>query len=334
MVRKMDTIYSEALCVRGWLGRPSTDIATDLPEVRKFLDGRLQHLKPPEIFAYNDLDPHIAKSVLAVSSSPFQEKYWERLWIMQEIALASSLVFWYGDSFYRPAEIKTLIELASMAVKATTDYSVWILEDHVAKFDSLSKQVAAVVPYLKAATLWSRILQLRPEALSWPAAEPSIVFTKTIPLVEIIGLSQFCKATDLRDKVYGLLALLLDVISSRIRPTYKKGVDSTAIYSLFSSVCIQEEGNLTTLTRTPPHISHSKGLPSWAFDLDGPPSFGCQSDDVIQKDFLRWQVLPNSSKGTKDDLSRWQETVRQLGSPEWVRVFTQPHGGSGHFSIE
>lgn len=124
-----------------------------------------------------------------------------------------------------------------------------------------------------------------------------------------------------------------DAISSRIRPTYEKGVDSTAVYSLFSSVCIQE-GNLNTLARTPPHTSHSKGLPSWAFDLDGPPFFGCQSDDVIQRDFLQWQVLPNSSKGTKDDLSRWQEVVRQLRSTEWMRVITQPHGGSGHFDIE
>jgi hypothetical protein len=137
---------------------------------------------------------------------------------MQEIALASSLVFWYGDSFYRPAEIKTLIELASMSIKFTADCSSGILGDHAAKFDSIWQKVESFIPFFKAATLWSRILKLRPEALSEPAAEPSVIFTNTILLVETIGLSQFSKATDPREKVYGILALLPDVISSKDSP--------------------------------------------------------------------------------------------------------------------
>ncbi|PMD64423.1 AAA-domain-containing protein [Hyaloscypha bicolor E] len=299
MVRKMDTIYSEALCVRGWVGRPSPAVAAMLPEVQRLLGGKLRDWTPVMQLADDDfelederpyaLDLDTATSVWLAARSLSSEPYWGRLWITQEMTLASTILFWYGDSVFSPAKVTKLFILPQFS-RASVPEDMKMLNTAERSMGILH-----------------RIVMLRPGIRSVPLGAEMFVPRAMLPLWDLIVLSQSSKATDQRDKVYGLLALLPQAISSRIRPTYEVSVDAVAIYTLFSSVCIQVDGNLNTLARIHAHTSHSKGLPSWAFDLEAAPD-GLWDDDLAPhlKDLpLRYQSaghLATASRGSLEDL--------------------------------
>jgi SpoVK/Ycf46/Vps4 family AAA+-type ATPase len=294
MVRKMDTIYSEALCVRGWVGRPSPAVAAMLPEVQRLLDGRLRDWTPARQLADDDfkleeerpyaLDLDTATSVWLAARSFSSEQYWERLWITQEMTLASTILFWYGDSVFSPAKATKLFLLSH--------FSRASVPEDLKMLNTAERSMGVLY----------RIVMLRPGVRSVQLGAERFVSRAMLPLWDLIVLSQSSKATDQRDKVYGLLALLPQAISSRIRPTYEDSVDAVATYTLFSSVCIQAERNLNTLARIYAHTSHSKGLPSWAFDLGAAPD-GLWDDDLAPhlKDLaLRYQSaghLGTTSRG-------------------------------------
>ncbi|KAK4194950.1 hypothetical protein QBC40DRAFT_289880, partial [Triangularia verruculosa] len=55
---------------------------------------------------------------------------------------------------------------------------------------------------------------------------------------EIINLAQISEATDPRDKVYGILALLPDAIRKNIQPHYADSYTAFDAYTEFSRACI------------------------------------------------------------------------------------------------
>lgn len=88
-----------------------------------------------------------------------------------------------------------------------------------------------------------------------------------LPLYHILPVAQSAKATDPRDKVYGLLAFRLKAVSAWIHPSYSTDFDVWDAHTSFSKACFIGEGNLNSLARVRVYHSQSRNLPSWAFDL-------------------------------------------------------------------
>lgn len=245
-VKKMDLIYSEALAVRCWLGTPSPKVSNNLPLVKSLLS-----INPLD--AISDIksddgrilgDRRDAGQLGGVAIAVMSEPYWERLWIMQEIALAPSLTFWYGE------HTLTTEAIVNLAVFTATEFFQGFLgaeTSHELLFHL--QQMAYVVPRLR------RFRQRNSAALT---------------VRELMAMAQFTRATDPRDKVYGLLALLPSSVSEKIVPDYTKNVAHT--YLMFSKACLLHDGNLDRLARSTLGPPHGEEGPSWCFNLSQRPS--------------------------------------------------------------
>jgi hypothetical protein len=102
-VKKMDVIYSQCLSVRGFLGHASAKVATALLILRQIVDamtvgGSCLCQVCWEVVTDIEADDSLWGAMSAISSSP----YWERLWIIQEVALAPSV---YGMLALLPSEV-------------------------------------------------------------------------------------------------------------------------------------------------------------------------------------------------------------------------------------
>ncbi|OAL43463.1 hypothetical protein IQ07DRAFT_524135, partial [Pyrenochaeta sp. DS3sAY3a] len=85
-VKRIGMIYGNALCVRAWIGPSLPGVASEVATTRQWLDtaNLTDEVESPDHHVYEALRIFLLK----ISA----ERYWKRLWIIQEIALASSLI--------------------------------------------------------------------------------------------------------------------------------------------------------------------------------------------------------------------------------------------------
>ena len=104
----MSMVYSGYLLVRAWLDHPSPEVAFEIPAAREFLNS-INDIKMRDISFKVQLgtiaDIGAAHSLSIVGASLFSTSYWERLWTIQEVALAPSLLFYYGKEVFTTEEL-------------------------------------------------------------------------------------------------------------------------------------------------------------------------------------------------------------------------------------
>jgi hypothetical protein len=166
----------------------------------------------------------------------------------QEIALAPALLFWYGDWSFTTAEIAKLYHLISDGGLSIAFQST---------FGGLSR-VSELTAHC--AIIFSRMVRLR----RWERSEYE---RNQLPIPDIVHLAQSADATDPRDKVYGLLAILPRGMTARIQPSYVSDAGVSNVYASFAMASFLEEGSLNSLARINKASTRPVMLPSWAFDL-------------------------------------------------------------------
>ncbi|KAI1290540.1 hypothetical protein F5Y03DRAFT_378265 [Xylaria venustula] len=237
-VKRMQLIYSEAIAVRCWVGKWPQDAARGYDTVRCWLD-RVQDYKFDKVSISLVQNPGDFHAILSVAKPLFLENYWRRVWVIQEISLASSLVFWYGHGYFTTEDLLKLRESVTVETKHKIKYSEQPLE----------KAFLKGMIYTEARL---KLLRIRREQLA---------------TYELVDLAQDSVATDQRDKVYGTLALFPDAISSLIQTSYDPDVSADDSYVSLTRACIVAQGNLDVCARLKKGPSSRKDFPSWAIDL-------------------------------------------------------------------
>ena len=247
-VKKMGAIYSQPLAVRAFLGQAPPEIAIDLQTLR----GNLQilgHNKQPGVRCRLwDIEDSLCRAISYITCSP----YWTRLWTMQEIALAPSILYQSGQQLFSTRELLECVRflqryLRKSFTKCANDFD---LQANTANAKVLSMRM-------------NRLFRLRPP--NDPQSKE-----EGFKLVDIIRLAMQSNATDLRYIVYGILALLPTEIAVRIHPNYDQFNQYPDVFVEFSRACFQALGNIDLLTINQP--SPFEGFPSWALcliDYDG-----------------------------------------------------------------
>ncbi|KAI1377717.1 hypothetical protein F4677DRAFT_45519 [Hypoxylon crocopeplum] len=279
-VPKMGMIYSEALAVRAWLGHQSDKIDAHLHGLRAIMEkcGISKHEFPsspkPEIAQQHMAfvlgrkfllhmcgKEQTARKMFSVLAGIFCKACWCRLWIIQELALAPSVVFWYGTN-----GVLLTVELAILTSKL-----LWSFGGPLSKLLYQSNNgygaeaVAAIENGLKQ-------VRYRINELRWH--ESYRCGCKEKPLWQLIDESRAAEAKDPRDKVYGLFALLPHNIRERVTPNYHPNFTVTDCYITFAKTCFEVQGNLNLLARLSgtPLGTLKEDWATWAFDLDAPES--------------------------------------------------------------
>ncbi|KAI1775476.1 heterokaryon incompatibility protein-domain-containing protein [Hypoxylon cercidicola] len=247
-VQKMHMIYSGALAVRAWVGLPPPASDTmAFSTARTWLD-EVREINPFETTVSLVPNLEVARSLGTLAYAILFQTYWSRVWIVQEVSLASSLLFWYGDWSFTETDLMRLIHLFHHSGLLLT-YP-----------DIFGSAISDKVFQLEANRIFARLSHLR-------LSNKFLDISDTLNLKGILDLAKSAKATDPRDNVYGLLALLPKAVSAEIHPNYSAGFDVWDAYTSFSKACFVGEGNLNILARVRMYHSDGHNLPSWAFDL-------------------------------------------------------------------
>lgn len=240
-VQKMGIIYRQAQCVRMWVGEETANSNLIVPLIRLWTSERLRFstdssgLPTPtsaQIMEGPLCDPHSLSAVGDLLYRP----YWTRVWVFQEISLASNRIVHCGSEHFRWEDFRTM--------------GIGFMIAYDARRGRHSKEAE----YLAGALLGINHI-----------AKSDV----TRGFLEILKNTRHLSCTDPRDKIYGLLELC-DFTSTpllRLTPDYFKSVRD--VYTDVATRVIKTTGNLSILLTA--GIEESKeadvGLPSWVPDF-------------------------------------------------------------------
>ncbi|KAI1472364.1 HET-domain-containing protein [Daldinia caldariorum] len=246
-VGMMDVIYSRAECVIAWLGLELSQLPA-IELLRHFGSDPDLHWDPAKrASSGNNFEPPAFELFKWL-----QNPWYQRIWTLQEAVLAKSLIYMTGPILFQDKEFEGIIQ--SLAHHGNCCNSISILVS--------SRHADSGVPY----AAFQRVLNLLFELQNQNGR---------LGFVEIASRFRNCEATDPRDKVFGILGLVDDILRDII--DYKKS--TTDICSLATLECIRRTGNLDILSHVLPKqqsVSEDKAgqikydLPSWVPDWNEP----------------------------------------------------------------
>lgn len=240
-IQKMGIIYRQAQCVRMWVGEETANSDLIVPLIRLWRSKQsrlstessgLTTKTPVQIMEGPLCDPHSLSAVGDLLYRP----YWTRVWVFQEISLASNRIVHCGSEQFSWGDFRTM-GLGFMIA-----------------YDACRGRHSKEAEYLAGALLGINHI-----------AKGDV----TRGFLEILKNTRHLSCTDPRDKIYGLLELCDFTSTPLLRPTpdYFKSVRD--VYTDVATRAIKTTGNLSILLTA--GIEESKeadvGLPSWVPDF-------------------------------------------------------------------
>jgi len=178
--------------------------------------------------------------------------YWRRAWIVQEGSLgrADTPVF-CGDQELRFIDIYRMFTFLGRTDEVLNIY----MQGELAAVDrTINLSIHTAIGVV------AKIGDYQQETESGTNTALDIFST--------IQISRSVDATDPRDKIYGLLALMPDDLTQHIHPDYTAPVAS--VYASFTQQTITLAKSLNILQMVTPHTDNTLSLPSWIPDFTSP----------------------------------------------------------------
>jgi hypothetical protein len=314
-VLRMTAIYRTAFRVVAWIGpqnpgQPTLD--QFLQSQKGILQRQLQKKPRKRIETDAQSIPDIAQLHDLLS-----REYWRRIWIVQELSVATEVWFVCGNSWVTWDHLCDIIDLydqvqrkhslsgadskfKNLAVSGSPSWSLMALDR-----DSLRISLDAI----RTLTAPAPLQPFAQEGLarSYEALKTLIYFRtklfeqKPITIFEALKKTSSCLATDARDKIYALLGFVHDGRAYVPTPDYRICIDE---------LMIQMTHNILRATKTLDYILagrhetiSTRSLPSWVpdwFDLG------------IEADYVFRQKSRDKFRASSDSL--WSPSINGRGS--------------------
>jgi hypothetical protein len=272
-VQIMRQIYSKAESVFAWVGPVAGKVLS--PPIFKHLSA-MQTVNFRSSRPLNEinesgnsqtkqpiLDSSQSEEESASLKAFFDEEYWKRVWIIQEITVASTVKVLYGGLEFSWEKLAAALSTLVYSSKhGADDYG--FAASHLLKF-----------------------------------REHWVDGNKPISLIQAMEWTLHTKATDPRDKIFALLGLCHDGFRLVQIPNYKQSLESIVSEMTRLSFNINRSLDLLCLKGTGTEGSNGSGLPSWAPNW---PNIWSGGTTILEKTLLIAQnsfqfnpVLSNST---------------------------------------
>lgn len=195
-VSMMGDIYLAADGVYGWLGEPNDPTDGDIQVVRQI--GEMRSANKPWVQISRGLPLKSAKLPNIASSA-----YWNRLWIKQEVLLAKELWFFYGENYANWKDLHFALNLGQPRTRS--------LLPGRSRQSGTQKE-----PFDKVATSRSH------EAMMSLLNERALPTSHMADLPALVTRFGAAECSDMRDKIYALLALIDSETRHKIKVDYTK----------------------------------------------------------------------------------------------------------------
>ena len=219
-VQEMARIFRHADQVIAWLGTPSRDQFTDVRALAQTKGRQPASWTAAQWAGFKYLSHH---------------RYWKRIWIVQEVLLASSMVVWCGQftfplglfgsavQAHESRETKedaqgrpSITQLDTMRLRSPAD----VIISHRTR--QVLRPVRDVISQgISVGTLEEMEAKLRKPSAAIRSYQSRI----PDPLHQAVRKFGKLECTDQRDRLYGLLGLVNDRTRAKINIDYTKGVD-------------------------------------------------------------------------------------------------------------
>lgn len=244
-VQHMGRIYGRADTVTVWLGSEGKSTRSGIQALKQ--RGNTLHdmdsLTPTET---EQLSAALSPALIDISNRP----YWERLWIIQEIAIGAPCMALFLGRVRVPWDYAALLAAFYARIVFTAGNQLNCFWFNI--YPRLNNQI------LKAFYRLSELmLYINARRRPVPAASD---YSGT--LSHLLDMGSLTAASDDRDHVYGLLALLPPSVSAKITPGYCLSV-GRAFCDLARAI-IEDAGTFNLLFA---HSSIKGSIPSWCPDF-------------------------------------------------------------------
>lgn len=271
-IRKMTEIYSRCLSCRANLGASSPKLAESFRTLKTGLiqsaarHKATQMATPPQIDVnWIDEDEHfrvIARHLLAAA-------YWTRVWTLQECLLPPCTLFLYGEG---TIELFLLVELLRVLSGRYADLKTRMLWS-----ESCSGPTEEDMNLAREARYWDHrlatIYEARKPEKRQTARRADPRRPDVLTIADILALASFSRATESRDKIYGILALLPINVAQHISPSYEASNTYEKTILDFTLTCFEQMGNLNILAAIEHFEVPSPETVSWLPSFEMPRSY-------------------------------------------------------------
>lgn len=291
-ILRMREIYSQATNLYVYLGTASEDSDVGMQFLERIADDMSNGVDVHGKFAGQETAEEDKKAYRAALRI-FNRPYWNRVWVLQELAVSRNAIFVACGAF--GMSLERLLPAANFLC----------LDGHaIVYYDS------------EAASLITIHLTLLTYILAWianphnPYKRPSVPSQMTyLELREpLLVLAQSAQATKSHDNVYGLLGLTPEPIREMMKPYVNYDLPIQEVYLAFSKAIIEHTGELDGIYSK----NYSQTMrPSWAtdwnlaFDRAGfPHHWGLYCYDQYDGAYEDLREIILSSRITRADAGR------------------------------
>ncbi|OJD17456.1 hypothetical protein AJ78_02427 [Emergomyces pasteurianus Ep9510] len=255
-VTMMDQIYQKAQYTLLWLGAEDQYTETAIKAIWK-IDSAPADFRHSEITPYADEGkevyerggiPFISPQEWTALAALFLRDYFRRLWVVQENVLSGTILGYCGKhevpwrEFCRVAQLVYFRQLILGHITST----IYINRRDVV--DGIESRAVSLVQ-------WRERFEKGDEA----------ALPKIFCLENLVFDTWNFRATDPRDKIFGLYGLLNRTGQSKWRPDYHKSVEE--VYAQATKTIMQESGELRMLSAAVDYsLRNIPTLPSWVPD--------------------------------------------------------------------
>jgi hypothetical protein len=287
-VLRMGTIFSAASEVIAWLGPQKWDSDLAMRFMREFGKVAAEELKTEPFLNWSkpisrgECRADEEKSWVALDGL-FNRPYWTRLWVVQELMLARRVVLRCGDAEAAFDDLCAAVRIADRRAF------------HPAFTDGAQRE-----------THRRHIFCLF--CLVFNKASGGTDGFQPVDLLIALSYTKYHVATDLRDKVYGILALTTNGAEMVGRPSYDEGTEDLYIRLTRSLLSTRERSDFIAFK--PTERNFGLKLPTWALDLSAP----CFPSDPLRESCFHVPLL-------------WPESDSSMNESEAAEV---PLAGDRH----
>jgi len=256
-VRNMREIYSKASEVFCWVSEKSDP---KLPRAIEYMLGIATHSKP-DVLSEPELDASMKDQYWKSLIDIFREPYWRRVWIIQEVAVASKATMSFGNFTMGWETLAIILRLMKVDLSLHSD-----------------DQAIPEPSFLNA----HHLLEIR---------ERFLIKRDPLSLLEAIQLTQHTLATDPRDKIFALLGISHDGHVFVPVPNYKQPFEIVLTEMVKTMMAMDRCLNLIWVKGNFPKNSNLV-LPSWVPHLHIERCNRLTFQETFQ---YTWQPLTNNS---------------------------------------
>ncbi|CZR67070.1 uncharacterized protein PAC_16969 [Phialocephala subalpina] len=272
-VRLMRDIYRSTAKVVSWLG-PEADGSTEVISIfRSIASERSQLAEDDDQFEWVQRYPHLMEDSYHTKRAAlkatyrstciqalWRRDYWRRTWILQEIVLARDVLIMCGEECISWQDVAAVDKWLG-AIKINDEHPPFMrnfLMPHLALLASKMRGPVEMIETLR--KLWHT-----------PSSDSEIKRAS----LQILRENASLRATDPRDKIYGLLGLMcFDIV-----PDYSKPVRD--VFTEAAAKHLEYFGLRETLNQAGIGYEDTFGLPSWVPNWNNLPRYWNQASGIL-----------------------------------------------------